>query len=295
MKGKFMKIYNTLSEKAESVGKKAERVMKNIEIVNHIVKWLEDFSIKSQTSGFVVGVSGGIDSALVSTLCAKSGKKVIAISMPMYMYGEINPAHANLKWLSNHFSNVAIKEIDLTDSFQEFFYNTIKPYIFLENTELVMANAMSRFRMMTLYAIANYQNMLVVGTGNKIEDFGVGFFTKYGDGGVDISPIGDLMKSEVRELSKHLNILPDIINAAPSDGLWEDGRTDEEVFGATYDELEWAMNYDKKIMDSKLSDAITYCSTKRQKEVLAIYYKRHNGNQHKMLPIPICEIPERLK
>ena len=289
-------------KKSESVGELAKRTMRNVEIVDYIVKWLDKYRGIASSNGFIVGISGGIDSALVSTLCAKTYRKVIAISMPMYimpiMYGEKNPAHAHLKWLTDYFPNVEIKEIDLTDAFQEFYYNSIKPHIFLGENDIVMANAMSRFRMMALYAIANHNNMLVVGTGNKVEDFGVGFYTKYGDGGVDISPIADLMKSEVRELAKHLNIIPDIINAAPTDGLWEDGRTDEDQIGATYDELEWAMNlYEEYKIYTPINviPVIDIELSKRQIEILNIYNKRHNTNQHKMNPIPICKIPERLK
>lgn len=260
--------------------------MKKVRTIIHIINWLNNYYTNTSGGGFIVGVSGGIDSALVSTLCAKTNKKVIAISMPMYDHYNLL-AYAHLKWLSNNFLNVEIKEIDLTDSFQVFYYETIKPHIFLEEEEgLVMANAMSRFRMTALYAIANYNNMLVVGTGNKVEDFGVGFFTKYGDGGVDISPIADLMKSEVRELAEYLKIDKKIIQAAPTDGLWYDNRTDEDQIGETYDELEWAMNYKFSKVD---------ILSKRQEEILKIYNKRHTVNQHKMNPIPVCNIPEILK
>jgi NAD+ synthase len=251
-------------------------------VVDHIVNWLADYSDRSGTNGFVLGISGGIDSAVTSTLCAKAGKPVLAISMPIRQHEkEYNRAQEHLKWLTDNFPNVTTKEVDLTHSFEAL------ESTFPKETQdhLSMANARSRLRMLTLYTFAGNQKMLVAGTGNKVEDFGVGFYTKYGDGGVDLSPIADLMKSEVYTLGKELNIIESIQNAAPTDGLWDDDRSDEDQIGATYDELEWAMEYTGNKGD--LSE--------RQQEVLAIYNRFHSANKHKMVPIPICEVPKSLR
>lgn len=259
--------------------------MKNKKIINHIVNWLIDYSEQSKTNGFVIGISGGIDSALTSTLCAKTGKPVICLNMPIHQHkAEYDRGHEHIDWLKKKFNNVSSHEVDLTETFKSM--STILPVDIQD--WLTMANARARIRMTTLYAFAGNKKMLVAGTGNKIEDFGIGFFTKYGDGGVDLSPIADLMKSEVFILSKELSIVKSIITAKPTDGLFADCRSDEDQIGATYDELEWAMLFLNKPGDfAKL--------TERQRIVLDIYSRMHKANQHKMKPIPVCVIPLELK
>lgn len=242
------------------------------------------YSDESKTSGFVIGISGGVDSALTSTLCAKTGKPIICLNMPIHqLKQEYDRGHEHINWLKNNFSNVISHEIELTETFKSM--SAVLPKDIQD--WLTMANTRSRIRMNALYAFACNKKMLVAGTGNKVEDFGVGFFTKYGDGGVDISPIADLMKSEVYALAKELGIVESIITAKPTDGLFADGRSDEDQIGASYDELEWTMNYLESKSDKPL--------TERQKEVLAIYTKMNTANQHKMKPIPVCTIPKELK
>lgn len=259
--------------------------MKLKETINHIVAWLDDYAEKSNTKGFVVGISGGIDSALTSTLCAKTGRPVLCLNMPIHQIkNEYDRGNAHIEWLKSQFDNVSSEEVELTETFtsiQKALPNEVDDW-------LSMANTRSRLRMTTLYAFACNKKMLVAGTGNKVEDFGIGFYTKYGDGGVDVSPIADLMKSEVYALAKELGVIDAIQSAAPTDGLFEDGRSDEDQIGASYDELEWAMNHiEAKEDDSSLSE--------RQKEVLAIYLRLNRANQHKMNPIPVCTIPDHLK
>ncbi|MCW3105251.1 MAG: NH(3)-dependent synthetase [Bacteroidetes bacterium] len=259
--------------------------MKKKEVIDHIVAWLKDYSDKSNTSGFVVGISGGIDSALTSTLCAKTGKQVICLNMPILQQkAEYDRGHEHIGWLKKQYGNVSSHEVELTQTFQameQTFPAGIRDW-------LTMANTRARLRMTTLYAFACHHKMLVAGTGNKVEDFGIGFFTKYGDGGVDLSPIAGLMKSEVFMLAQELGIVDSIRAAKPTDGLFSDGRSDEDQIGATYDELEWAMTFLENRQDtSQLSG--------RQKTVLEIYTRMHKANQHKMNPIPVCEIPKELK
>ena len=246
-----------------------------------IANWLKEYSENNGQKKLVVGVSGGIDSALTSTLCALSGMKTIVVSMPIHQKKtEIELANKHIEWLAKMYANTQIISIDLTNLF-----NTYKAEIPLQyQSDLGLANSKARLRMMTLYQIATKDNGIVVGTGNKIEDFGIGFFTKYGDGGVDISPIADLTKSEVQKLASFCGINQAILNAQPTDGLWEDGRTDEGQIGATYTELEWAMNFNS---NRKLNT--------REKEVVAIYQKLHTQNKHKMTPIPICNIPANFR
>jgi NAD+ synthase len=243
-----------------------------------IVKWLKKYSNQSGLNAYVVGISGGVDSALTSTLCAETGLKTIVVSMPIHQDPtQLKLAHEHINWLSEKYKNVISQEKDLTEVFEG-----IKGVFSSdENSSLSLANTRSRLRMLTLYQIAQNNGALVVGTGNKVEDFGVGFFTKYGDGGVDISPIADLMKSEVRELSHNLGVTEKIVNAAPTDGLWEDGRTDEEQLGVSYDELEWAMKYDGKEQSNLNSD---------KKKVLELYNTLHKKNKHKMEPIPVFKL-----
>jgi NAD+ synthase len=249
----------------------------------HIVNWLKDYQQQAQSKGFVIGISGGIDSAVTSTLCALTGAPTICVTMPIRQTkAEFDRAAEHMQDLKSRFSNVSTQTIDLTNSFE-----TLEAALPLDSIShpLAMANTRARLRMTTLYAVAQANHCLVAGTGNKVEDFGVGFYTKYGDGGVDLSPIADLMKTEVFGLSKALGVVASIQNAAPTDGLWEDGRSDEDQIGATYPELEWAMCF----------QGATTSLTERQQEVLAIYARYHRANLHKMQAIPVCTIPDEFK
>lgn len=249
-----------------------------------ITSWIKDYADQAGISTLVVGVSGGIDSALTSTLCAKTNLNVYCLEMNIHQKEiQVNRARKHIQWLEKNYPKVKGHSINLSSTYENF--DDTMPKI--DNDELLnmsRANARARLRMTTLYFYAQLYGGLVVGTGNKIEDFGVGFFTKYGDGGVDISPIADLMKSEVYAIAKDLRVHQDIIDAAPTDGLWEDDRTDEDQMGATYEELEWAMKFkgDEKELNSQ------------QKEVLTIYRELHRANRHKMIPIPICKMPESI-
>lgn len=252
-------------------------------INEHIVNWLSKYAENAKMNGFIIGISGGVDSAVTSMLCAQTGKKVLALSMPIRQTAaEFQRASEHIENLKSRFSNVESIDLNLTETFGAF--EAILPQE-TTNNFLAMANSRSRLRMMTLYALGQSNGLLVVGTGNKIEDFGVGFFTKYGDGGVDISPIADLTKTEVFGLAKYLEIVNSIQVAKPTDGLWEDGRSDEDQIGATYPELEWAMDF--KGDENAL--------TEREKEVLVIYRRFNTVNKHKMEAIPVCEIPANLK
>lgn len=242
-------------------------------VSNKIIDWIKEYVFANKLSSLVVGVSGGVDSGLVSTLCAKTNLPIYIISMPIHQEAtQLKRARNHCKWLTDNFSNATFIEKDLTQTFESFKFLFINDY----NKQLAFANSKSRLRMIALYQIAGSTNGIVVGTGNKVEDFGVGFYTKYGDGGVDISPIADLTKTEVRLMSKTLNVPEYIVNAVPTDGLWEDNRTDETQIGASYEELEWAMNYNN--IDK---------TNKRQKQVLKIYSNFNTQNKHKMIPIPI--------
>jgi len=226
-------------------------------------------SMPTKANSLVIGISGGVDSSVSSTLSAMTGLKTIAISMPIKQ--QSNQHDLSLKhqqWLKKNFKNVSGFTIELDNLFNSF-EKTLSKF----NNEHGMANSRARLRMSTLYQVAAANNGIVVGTGNKVEDFGVGFYTKYGDGGVDISPIADCNKTEVWELGKELNILKEIIEAPPTDGLWDDGRTDEGQLGLTYKELEEAMNNENSINRDK-------------------YIKIRNANLHKMDPIPVCKIPK---
>lgn len=258
--------------------------MKATQVIEHIVNWLGTYSTNSGTGGFVIGISGGIDSAVTSTLCAMTGKKVMVLNLPIHQFrNQFDLSNQHIDWLKQKFSNVTSHTVELSpalDVLSKQFPEGIQD-------QLTMANTRARLRMLTLYAFATHHKLLVAGTGNKIEDFGIGFFTKYGDGGVDLSPIADLTKTEVFELAKELKIVSGIQNANPTDGLFEDGRSDEDEIGASYPELEWAMEYSRRNDTENL--------TERQKTVLAIYKKRNAANRHKMDPIPVCLIPKELK
>lgn len=256
------------------------------EISEYISGWLLEYSNNSKTNGFVVGISGGIDSAVTSTLAAETGKEVLVIEMPIHQdKSQVARAQDHIAFLKSRYPNVKSEIVDLTDMYETF--RKSMPKTDVASEELALANTRARIRMTTLFYFAGLHNYLVVGTGNKVEDFGIGFFTKYGDGGVDLSPIADLMKSDVYDLGEELEIIDSILDAAPTDGLWGEDKTDEDQIGASYDELEWAMEF---IEFNGLEDDLL----ERQKEVLAIYKRRNKANQHKMNAIPICKIPEDL-
>lgn len=256
---------------------------KSKEVIQFISGWLKEYAESAKVNGFIIGISGGIDSAVTSTLCALTGKKVLAITLPIRQTkAEFDRANEHIDWMKQHFPNVESLVVDLTETFTGLEATLPKE---TATHFLAMANTRSRLRMTTLYALAQANNLLVAGTGNKVEDFGVGFFTKYGDGGVDLSPIADLFKTEVFALANELDIIRSIQTAAPTDGLWEDGRSDEDQIGATYPELEWAMEF-------RGDEAQV---TTRQKEVLAIYRSFNSANKHKMNPIPVCLIPDILR
>ena len=239
------------------------------ELKVRIVNWLKDYYWKYDIKAFVVGVSGGIDSAVVSTLCAETGFPTYVLTMPLHSKKgntELSDVHA--KALSKKYSNVRVVNIDLSNTYESLLFDIDQDFV---NNKLANANTKSRLRMVTLYQVAGSVGGIVVGTGNKVEDYGIGFYTKYGDGGVDIAPIADLYKTEVRELGGHLGVMNEIIDAPPTDGLWDDGRSDEDQIGATYAELEEAMeNSTGKAVD--------------------ILYKFNSKNKHKMQPIPTFKL-----
>ena len=262
--------------------------MNSEKVAKHIINWLKDYAVKARVNGFVVGVSGGIDSAVTSTLCAETGLKTICVEMPIHQdVSQVTRAQEHIKNLKKNYKNVSDVRVDLTNSFETF----QEAFPISESNaqkDLTLANTRARIRMTTLYYIGGINSLLVAGTGNKVEDFGVGFYTKYGDGGVDVSPIADLVKSEVFSLGAYLKVPDAILNAAPTDGLFGDSRTDEDQLGASYDELEVAM---KQQEDGVLIDELKG----REQEVYKIYTRLNLANQHKMNPIPVCEISNELK
>ena len=259
--------------------------MQTGQVIDHIVEWLKHYCEQAGARGYVVGVSGGIDSAVTSTLCAKTGQSAIVVNLPILQVPQqVTLARNHIRWLAKHFTTVIPENIDLTGVFRVF----VEALPEDARSDLALANSRARLRMTALYAMATHHKMLVAGTGNKVEDFGVGFFTKYGDGGVDVSPIADLLKTQVYEIARYLGINQEIIDTPPTDGLWADSRTDESQIGATYPELEWAM-----AADAAGTDAATL--TERQREVLSIYRRFNRINRHKMEPIPVCKIPGNLR
>ena len=252
-------------------------------IINHISHWLKSYAQNAGVKGFVIGISGGIDSAVTSTLAAKTDLPLLCIEMPIHQNKiQEERGSKHIAWLKKKFDNVSSIELQLSSVFDSF---TSQLSNNETQNELALVNTRARLRMTTLYYFAQSNYSLVLGTGNKVEDFGIGFFTKYGDGGVDISPIADLLKSEIYAIGKILGINNEILTAAPTDGLWGDDKTDEEQIGASYPELEWAMTFSAD--EKKLST--------REKEVLDIYTKLNKANQHKMQEIPVCIIPKNLK
>ncbi|WP_373740373.1 NAD(+) synthase [Neisseria sp.] len=256
-------------------------------VAQHITRWLHDYAATARAKGFVVGVSGGIDSAVVSILAAQTGLPTLLLEMPIRQKADqTGRAQAHIGDLQRRFPNANGMRVDLTPAFDSFAATVEVDETEFPAKQLALANARSRLRMTTLYYYGQINGLLVTGTGNKIEDFGVGFFTKYGDGGVDISPIADLTKTQVYELAKELNVIEAIQTAVPTDGLWDTERTDEEQMGASYPELEWAMDVYGKQQPEDFSG--------RQREVLEIYTRLHQAMQHKINPIPVCKIPEAL-
>lgn len=262
--------------------------MQTEKVVNHIIDWLKEYATNAKVNGFVIGISGGIDSAVTSTLCAKTGLDLLCIEMPIHQAAShVTRAQEHIVQLKKRFPNVKDTRVNLTPVFEEF-----KTEVSLDGNQatvdMALANTRARLRMTTLYYHAGLSSLLVAGTGNKVEDFGVGFYTKYGDGGVDLSPIADLLKSEVYKIGDYLKVPESIMNAAPSDGLFGDSRSDEDQIGASYAELEWAM---KMKDEGKTSEDFEG----RQREAFEIFSRYNTANKHKMIPIPICEIPKKLK
>ena len=256
----------------------------NAESVNaQIVGWLRTYAENAKVNGFVIGISGGVDSAVTSTLCAQTGLKVLCMEMPIHQaQSQVSRGREHIEQLKARFPNVSNAETDLTAVF-ETFKKEVPETDDIAKVNLSLANTRARLRMTTLYYYAGIHGLLVAGTGNKVEDFGVGFYTKYGDGGVDLSPIADLMKSDVYALGEFLRIPQSILTAAPTDGLFGDDRTDEDQLGASYDELEWAM-----LEDESGKTAADFSG--REKDVFSIYKRLNKTNQHKMNAIPVCLI-----
>ncbi len=262
--------------------------MQSEKVAQHIIHWLKDYANNAGIKGFVVGVSGGIDSAVTAALCARTGLEVLLIEMPIHQSeNQVNRAWEHMRNLENRFEKVRTESLNLSPVYDSFI-DQLPKHNETEAKNMALVNTRARLRMTTLYYYGQLNGYLVAGTGNKVEDFGVGFYTKYGDGGVDVSPIADLLKSEVYQIGEYVKVPKSIMVAAPSDGLYGAERTDEQQIGASYDELEQAMSQ----VESKVSmDDLSL----REKEVLKIYLDYNRRNQHKMNPIPVCIIPEDLK
>lgn len=255
-------------------------------VADYISDWMRDYATRAQVKGFVVGVSGGIDSAVTSALAAKTGLPVLCLEMPIHQApAQVQRAADHITDLQNKHPHVERAAVDLTSTFETLL--AALPPAQGAARDMALVNSRARLRMTTLYYFAGLHGYIVAGTGNKVEDFGVGFYTKYGDGGVDISPIADLYKSQVYALGEVLGVRKSIMDAAPTDGLWGDDRTDEDQIGASYPELEWAMEYIR-------SSSVEATLTARQHRVLEIYGRLNQANRHKMEPIPVCLIPANL-
>lgn len=250
--------------------------MSPTERIERISNWIKGYAEKHKVESLVVGVSGGVDSAVVSTLCAMTGIQTYVLSMPIRQAEDQHDRSVNhcLRLLEN-FPNVHWETVHLTKTFETF------EALFPANNKLALANSRSRLRMMTLYQFAQERNGIVVGTGNKVEDFGVGFFTKYGDGGVDISPIADCLKTEVWDMARTMGVSQEIVDAPPTDGLWDEDRTDENQLGMTYPELEEAMAYAES--NTRPEDA-------KKLQNLLKFMSIQAKARHKMEPIPICKL-----
>ncbi|GHV01365.1 NH(3)-dependent NAD(+) synthetase [Bacteroidia bacterium] len=294
--------------------------MNHQKVIDHIVRWMDAYAEQAGIrGGFVIGVSGGIDSALSSTLAVMTGRPTLCVTLPIHQAAsQVDRAGEHIEWLSALGENVSSVNVDLTGAYQSFVESfataagsavtraakaagvgSIKTAraaarskcgeaISSRELALACANTRSRLRMTALYHLAGLRQALVVGTGNKIEDYAIGFFTKYGDGGVDLSPIADLTKSEVYALAAELGICRSICLAPPTDGLFGDNRTDEDQIGASYPELEWAMEQTERGVRPEDCDG-------HQREVMEIYLQRNRANRHKMEPIPVCHIPDGLR
>ncbi|PHQ62579.1 MAG: NAD(+) synthase [Maribacter sp.] len=262
--------------------------MQTEKVVDYIVEWLRSYAMKAKMKGFTIGISGGIDSAVTSTLCAKTGLELLCLEMPIHQHeSQVTRASKHIDWLQANFDNTHRQSVNLTPVFD----SLVDALPNVENEEdrfMSLANTRARLRMTSLYYFAALKKYLVAGTGNKVEDFGVGFYTKYGDGGVDLSPIADLLKTEVYEIADFLGINDEIIKAAPTDGLWGDDRTDEDQIGASYPELEWAMQ-----MKDEGKTVSNFFG--REREVFIIFSTLNLANHHKMVSIPVCGIPKELK
>ncbi len=248
-------------------------------VANDISDWISDYAHRNSLETLVVGVSGGVDSAVTSTLSAMTGIRTIVVNMPIHQdEGQYEISNLHIEWLLSKWENVERSKIDLSNTYDELCSDLDSQKV----TELSLANSRARLRMTALFAVAGSNNGMVVGTGNKVEDFGIGFYTKYGDGGVDISPIADLYKSDVYAIGEELGVIAEVLEASPTDGLWDDGRTDEDQIGATYDEIEWAM---KESASPKRADL-----SERERKVLDIYRSLNKSNSHKMDPIPVFKL-----
>lgn len=264
--------------------------MKTEQVIEHIGQWLKKYCEHARQEGFVIGVSGGIDSAVTSALCAHTGLPTLCVEMPIHQAeSHVTRALEHVSALQVRHTNVSLARLDLTPTFDTL-ERALPDSPDDSARQLALANTRARLRMTTLYYLAGINRRLVAGTGNKVEDFGVGFFTKYGDGGVDLSPIADLTKTEVYAVGRALGIVDSIMQAAPTDGLFGDSRTDEDQIGATYPELEWAMDLRERKVDISTIDL-----SAQQRRVLDIFDRRHAANRHKMVPIPVCIIPAHLK
>ena len=264
--------------------------MDTTKVIAHITGWLRSYCEQSGQSGFVIGVSGGIDSAVTSALCARTGLPLLCVEMPIHQApSQVQRAQDHIAALRKSHAAVRMEVVQLTPVFDRM-VASLPAHEDKAAMELALANTRARLRMTTLYYFAGLHRYLVAGTGNKVEDFGVGFFTKYGDGGVDLSPIADLTKTEVYAIARELGIIDSIMQAKPTDGLWGDDRSDEDQIGASYPELEWAMDLrDRGVEPSTLT------LSARQLKVLGIFDRRKAANRHKMEPVPVCVIPPELR
>jgi len=259
--------------------------MQTEKITERIVTWLRDYAKNANVNGYIVGVSGGVDSAVVSTLCAMTGLKTMLLEMPIRQNpDEVSRAWEHMEDLKRRFTNIEASSVNLSPAFEQLYSTFQVDEEKFPAEKLAFANTRSRLRMLTLYYYGQINGLLVCGTGNKVEDFGIGFYTKYGDGGVDVSPIADLYKTEVYTLASSLNLVESIQNAIPADGLWDEIRTDEQQIGASYPELEKI----QKEWGTKTEEDYSG----RDLEVYKIFKRMNRAAQHKIQPIPVCDIPE---